>query len=163
MRTVDDLLWAVIEREGGIADVGDGAGVTRFGQTPGWLDTFGYPPPTTAVEALDNYRRWLHDTGLLAVCEPVDPLAECVVDWAVHAGHPRAIRSLQAVLGVRPDGVLGPLTRAALARADRRRLACYVVADRVRHFGRLLSREAETRRFAAGWANRIAAFVEALA
>lgn len=160
--SVDTVIARIVAREGGIADVGDGRGVTRYGQTSAWLQTFGYPVPTSPDEAAENYRRWLHDTGLEAVATVADVLADAVIDWAVHSGHQVAIRAMQAALGVTPDGIIGPITRGALARADRGTAAKQVVADRVRYVGRIVRRDPRAARFAAGWANRLAALVEAL-
>lgn len=46
------------------------------------------------------------------------PIALCVFDYAVNSGPRRAIEHLQGALGVRADGVLGPLTLAAAQRID---------------------------------------------
>ena len=43
----------------------------------------------------------------------------CVFDYGVNSGPSRAIKSLQKSLGVRADGVIGPMTMAALNVADR--------------------------------------------
>lgn len=167
MTAADVVIARVIRREGGIKDVGDGKGLTRFGQTPGWLAQFGLPAPDTPAQAATNYRAWLDLTGLIALCGEADVFVDAVIDWAVHSGHPRAIRSMQAAVQVRPDGVIGPVTRAAidaLGTAGRRAAAAKVVADRVRHSGGLITADpAQYSRNAKGWANRQAEFIEALA
>jgi lysozyme family protein len=39
----------------------------------------------------------------------------CVFDWAVNSGPGRAVKALQELAGVRPDGDVGPKTLAAVA------------------------------------------------
>jgi len=39
----------------------------------------------------------------------------CVFDWAVNSGPGRAVKALQELAGVRPDGDVGPKTMAAVA------------------------------------------------
>ena len=158
----DEVIRRILEREGGIADVGDGKGITRFGQTPGWLEQFDLPMPTNEAEAADNYAAWLAITGLDAVIgDAPDALADFVIDFAVHSGHQPAIRALQIALGhLKVDGTVGPKTRAAIDVLDpvpgrRRCVAASVLAEEVRYQGRLIATQPERyARYAHGWANR---------
>jgi lysozyme family protein len=157
------IVGKVIEREGGIADVGDGKGITRFGQTTAWLEQFGFKPPINIVEAENNYLTWLVRTRLIGICDRADSLADLVIDAAVHAGHPWAIKALQHALGLTIDGIWGPETQAAVDGCDRPRIARHVIADRVREDGRLIERDpGRYARYAHGWANRRAAQIESL-
>ena len=149
------LIEKLLEREGGIADVGDGVGLTRFGQTPSWLATFNFPAPVNAEEATTNYLAWLHLTGLDAVIgDTPDALADFVVDFAVHSGHQTAIRALQRALGVPVDGMMGPVTIAALMGAHRVRLAFAVLAEELRYQGKVIRNNPQRATYAFGWANR---------
>lgn len=158
----DEVIRRVLEREGGIADVGDGKGITRFGQTPAWLEQFDLPIPTNEAEAADNYAAWLAITGLDAVIgDEADALADFVIDYAVHSGHQAAIRALQIALGhLKVDGSVGPKTRGAIDALDavagrRRAVAVGVLAEEVRFQGRLITTQPERYgRYAHGWANR---------
>ena len=97
----DEIIRRILDREGGVADVGDGKGVTRWGQTPGWLSDFDLPTPTNEAEAAENYATWLRVTGLERLLQPrADALADTVIDLAVHSGHVTAIKSLQKAVGV---------------------------------------------------------------
>lgn len=159
----DELVRRVIAREGGVADVGDGKGLTSFGQTPGWLSQFSLTPPTNAAEAAENYAEWLRVTRLDAVIGDVaDPLADAVIDWAVHSGHVTPIKALQRLIGAAPDGVIGPATAQLLAAADRRVLAAGVVADRVEMLGRLIAGQVSNAKYAHGWMRRMAEHIRAL-
>lgn len=152
----NELLAKVLQREGGVADIGDGKGVTRWGQTPGWLAQFNLPIPDSPEAAVSNYAEWLRLTGLDAVIsDEADPAADFIIDFAVHSGHTPAVQLLQRALGVTADGVIGPETRAALATANRRWLALSVIAGEMRYQGGLITgNPAKYARWAKGWANR---------
>lgn len=162
---VDQVIARILESEGGIDDVGDGKGVTRFGQTPQWLDDHGFVPPSTVADAAANYEVWMTvRTPLAAICE-IDPVVGYLVtDFAVHAGLTVAVRAMQRVLGVPADGVYGPQTAARLAEtAGMPRLARRVLAAEMRFKGRLLGAKVPDRRpWAAGWLNRLADKLEQL-
>jgi hypothetical protein len=154
----DELIRRVIEREGGVKDVGDGKGVTRWGQTPGWLAEFNLPIPTDVIGAADNYLAWLHLTGLIHVVgATVDLFADFVIDFAVHSGHVPVVKVLQGLAGVKADGRVGPVTTKALVRlvSGRVGLAVKVLSAEIRYQGRLLEKHPERHaKFAHGWANR---------
>src|SRR6187549_1380891 len=122
------IIAEVIRREGGIADVGDGKGITSFGQTPTWLEAFGYEAPTDRAMAAANYHAWLEYTRLIDVCEFPDVLADVVIDYAVHSGHHAAIKALQSALGLRADGIFGVETQNAVDWCNRRTIAASVIA-----------------------------------
>lgn len=162
-QNADRIISKVLVREGGVAQVSGESFVTRFGQTPEWLQTFGFRPPNTSADAADNYRLWLDKTGLIEVCEEADALADVVIDFAVHAGHGAATRALQAAIGVRPDGTFGPATAGALVTADRRAVAHKVLADRLRQLGTVITSKPEKYgRYGRGWMARIAEQIEGL-
>lgn len=152
----NELIDRVLQREGGVADVGDGKGITRWGQTPGWLTQFNLPIPDSSEAAASNYAEWLRLTGLDAVIgDEADPAADFVIDFAVHSGHIPAIKALQSALKVTSDGVIGPKTRTALDWADRRWLAFAVIAAEMKYQGGLITdNPAKHARWARGWANR---------
>ena len=163
-RNVDAAIDLILIDEGGIADVGDGKGVTRFGQTPGWLEDNGFTPPSNAADAASNYSVWMQRHRLDELCDIDVTVGHIVTDDAVHSTVGDAIRRLQRSLaGVTVDGVLGPLTLDAVRRADPATLACNVLAEKLEHRGQLLgSLRTDRRKFAAGWCNRIAKQIRAL-
>lgn len=173
MSAADDLIARVITREGPPQDIGDGKGITRWGQTPGWLTQFHLPIPLTAAEAAANYKNWLEQTHLiLVVGATADDLADIVIDIAVMSSHEKGIKALQAALiyhqpthhpQVGVDGVLGPDTLAALAGADRDQLAREVIAWDMEYQGQIISlNPAKLARWAHGWARRLADHVRSL-
>ena len=163
MTPAEVIVDRVLDREGGVIDLGDGKGVTRYGQTPAWLAQFGLPVPQSRAQAATNYHVWLALTGLVLVVSVADDLADIVVDIAVMSGAPKGIKALQAVLDVGVDGVLGVVTLARLAGADRRRLARAVIGWDMEYQGALITTNpAKAARWAHGWAHRLADHVRHL-
>ena len=161
MSALELVFGRILADEGGIATLNDGAGETRFGQTAAWLATFNLPTPQTAADALQNYLKWAHLTGLdQIVGEPFDLLGWAVVDWSVNSGHRLAVQALQRRLSVTADGIVGPQTIAELAISNRQRLAAELIADHVRFYGRL--DQSNGGRFAESWNNRIAEQIDYL-
>lgn len=157
------IVGRVLKREDGVVTLPGEAFETRWGQTPAWLATYDLPVPQTVSEAATNYRRWLHVTRLDDLCDVDDALPDIVIDWSVHAGVGVAVRALQTALHVRPDGVIGPITLAALVGVDRHRLAGQVLADNARQYGRLItSNPGQFAQYAKGWLNRLAGKIETL-
>ncbi len=154
------VLKRVLGNEGGVADVGDGMGVTRYGQTQGWLAEFGLPVPQSAADALANYRTWLAKTRLDLLCGADDILPDAVIDYAVNSGHRLAIEALQRTISVKDDGSIGPATIAALAPFNRMAVASGVIAERLEMIGHLITYRVEEARYAQSWMDRIAAQVK---
>ena len=148
-----DTIKFILEVEGGIKDVGDGKGITRFGQTPGWLRQFNLPTPSSPTDAASNYEAWLVKTKLASLKED-DILTKVVVTWAVHSGHLTAIRSLQKALRVTTDGIIGAFTKAALSSCNRKEVAGKVLVDYTWFLSSLSSP------WERGWKNRLYRLVE---
>ena len=126
----DHLIDAVIDREGGYADLpGDRGGPTRFGITEavaraaGYLGDMRALPRATAI-AIYRRRFWTAP-GLDGVATAAPALAAALFDAGVNMGPPVAIGFLQRALNalnrgatlypdVPLDGRLGPATLAAL-------------------------------------------------
>lgn len=159
-RNLSNALALVMAHEGGIADVGDGKGVTRYGQTTEWLNEFDFPVPTTPEMAMANYEEWAVRTKLDQVADYDATLGSVVLDFAVNSGTARAITHLQRALGVTADGIIGPETLRALHQSNPLALAHRVLASRMRFVGKILRDNPSTRIYALGWLNRLADQVE---
>lgn len=153
----------VLRHEGGYVDhPADPGGATNMGithktlarwrQVSPWWDL-----PKQAVRDLDHgeagqiYRALYWNACRAGNLPPGLDLA--VFDFAVNSGPDRAIRSLQAALGVAVDGQVGPLTLAAVGRADTAQ-QINALCDRRLGFLKALSNYAI---FGRGWTRRIAA------
>lgn len=162
--TVQRVVEKILDAEGGISDVGDGKGVTRFGQTPQWLTDNGLPKPETREDALHNYGVWMQRFKLSDLCEVDEWAGWIVADTATNFGERTAIKMLQRALAVIADGVIGRetlhrFTSVAGTRTFRTRL----LASKGRAYGDLLASELPDRRkFARGWMNRLGEQIESL-
>lgn len=166
---IDDLL----RREGGYSDrKADRGGCTNMGVTAvtlgawrklGRRATCAEVKALTEAEAREIYRQQ-YITGPRFDRVPSERLRALLVDWGVHSGPATAIKELQSVLGVRADGVIGPKTTEAMSRLTGG--AAYedvvyraVVRARGHYLAALLQRDKTQLVFAAGWINRLMAFV----
>lgn len=163
MTPLETLVQRIVVREGGVKDVGDGKGVTRFGQTPDWLAQFQLPAPASPEAAASNYLTWIGVIGFHPLVDAGDDLADILLDVAVMSDHHKAIKALQAAIGITADGLLGPETLAAIARAASREiLAHLVIAWDMEYQGRLITLQPSRAVWAAGWAARMAGHVRNL-
>jgi lysozyme family protein len=161
-KAIDDILV----REAGFVDhPADRGGPTNLGITMKTLSTFRRRRVDLEdirtlgpTEARAIYRSDLY-LGRFALVGN-DALFELLGDMAVHHGTDAAARYLQRAVGVKEDGMIGPVTRAALERADVGAVYRKVVASRARLFGKILRKDPKQSVFALGWMNRLAEFIE---
>jgi lysozyme family protein len=105
----------------------------------------------TLDQAMAIYRRDFWDR---AGCNRLPPVvAFQLLDGAVNSGIPQALRWLQRAAGVAADGVIGPVTLAAIKRADPNDVVLLFNALRIDFMTRLKNWGVH----GAGWMRRIAA------
>ena len=120
----DAALQHVLKSEGGFVNhPSDPGGMTNLGVTARtWEDWVGHAPSEKEMRELTPekvaplYKRkyWDAIKGD-ALPSGVD---YCVFDCAVNSGPGRAAKMLQEVVGVKPDGGIGPVTLAAVSAMD---------------------------------------------
>ena len=154
----DDCLPIILESEGGfVDDPQDPGGATNLGITLGtlcgWLgrtatvaDVQALTPQTVAPIYQADYWNAAHCDACAA---GVDLM---IFDTAVNQGVGRAIRTLQAALGVPVDGAFGPATAAAAQLADPATTIAAIAADRDAFYRTLPT----FPRFGDGWLARVA-------
>jgi lysozyme family protein len=165
--TPSDIIDGILQREGGYVDhAADKGGATKYGVTQATLaEWLGRPVTTddvkrlTEQEAREIYREeYITRPGFLGIeSEAVRTLA---VDCAVNHGVKRAVQLLQEAAHVFTDGVFGPNTRDAVNRMTAAVLYRRLCAARVRLYGQIITKNPSQSAFAAGWANRVADFIE---
>lgn len=106
----------VLTHEGGyVNDPNDPGGETKFGISKRSFPNLDIAALTEA-DAIAIYRV---DYWQRLQCDELPPaLAIIVFDTGVNMGRTRAVLLLQQALGVRSDGILGPVTLAAAAKAE---------------------------------------------
>ena len=81
-------------------------------------------------------------------------VANILVDWLWLSGSP-AIKNPQRLLGVVPDGAVGPKTIAAVNAVGARKLFDDIKAARVQYINDIIVRTPTNERFRRGWMNRL--------
>jgi lysozyme family protein len=164
--TADAIIDEILVREGGYVDhPSDRGNCTNHGITLDTLIVWRGGSVTcqdvqtlTVEEARRIYKAlYIERPRLDRVAD--DRLRALLIDYAVHSGAQRAIRALQVAVGVRPDGIIGPQTEAALEQADPAFVYRSVLRDRIGLIATILQREPSQRAFAAGWVRRLAEFI----
>lgn len=165
MTVVDDI----IRREGSTySDRGaDRGGPTKFGVTLEALRAWRNVEVTAAdVEAMkEDEAREIYMAVYIArprFCDIADEaLRNLVIDSGVNSGTGTAAKWLQgAAGGIKVDGSVGTKTLALVNALPPRALYYRVLAARLRFEGALITRHSDQAANAAGWANRLAEFVE---
>lgn len=157
----ENALKLLLGHEGDFTDdtaLGDRGGQTRFGITEAEARRVGYRGDMRELPlslAQEIYRRdyW---AAIKADELPV-AIRYPMFDAAVNSGVPQATRWLQRAVGVRDDGIIGPVTLAAAHQADAQRLKSAILAQRLRFMAGLSNWPA----FSRGWSRRIADLMEA--
>jgi lysozyme family protein len=170
-------LDAILKREGWpkyTNHPADKGGPTRGGITLATLSAWrGRPQTIEDLKALPEAEaRAIYRARYIRPWDFVtdDDLFAVLIDYAVTSWHDDPTRALQEKLGVTVDSVLGPVTRAAVLRADPTVLRKYVLVHRLKKFVDLAlddplmqvflatHPEAQARNLR-GWVNRLAEFL----
>lgn len=84
-------------------------------------------------------------------------IAEIFVDWYVNAGV-NAIKRVQKVFGLRADGIVGPLTLAALNRDDSEVVFNRIKDSRISYYRAIVEANPSQKKFLNGWLRRTYSF-----
>lgn len=153
----DASFQLVLKHEGGfVNDPADPGGATNLGITIGTLsDHLGRPATVADVRAVTKFtagRIYRANYWDRARCDdlPVG-LDYAVFDFAVNSGVSRAVRTLQRIIGVKDDGVIGAKTMTAIRGQDARSLIVRLCDERLKFVRGLRT----FTRFGKGWTTRI--------
>lgn len=158
------IIDEILRKEGGDAETNDPkdrGGRTKYGiseksNPAAWADG-----QVTEQEARDIYeRKYITLPGFGKIPATHPRAKEILVDWGVISGPELAKRELQGILGVKQDGVLGPITLAKLAGIDDRSLTNLIAVARMKMMGRIVKRDPSQLRFLLGWLNRAAEWIK---
>lgn len=154
-------LAQILKHEGGYADhPSDPGGATNMGIThktlarwrnisPWWELDKGEVKALTRAEAAAIYKALYWDRVKAASLPSGLDLA--VFDYAVNSGPDRAVKTLQALVGVKQDGFVGLITLAAVAQRDARALIAALCDQRLNFLTRLTTFSV----FGRGWTSRV--------
>lgn len=106
------------------------------------------------VELKDIYEKLYWKEAYCPVLPP--PLDLAVFDFGVNSGPKRAVEFLQGILGVKVDGVIGPITLAALKASNPRVLADELILRREAFYNKIVELHPDQSVFLNGWLARLA-------
>lgn len=84
-------------------------------------------------------------------------VADILVDWVYNSGS-TGIRIPQRILGVKDDGIVGPVTINAVNGADQNALFRKILRARESYYRDLVIRKPSQSKFLKGWLNRLKGF-----
>lgn len=154
----------LIQLEGGYVNHADDlGGPTQSGVT---LSTFRqYCGQNKTIKDLRNmsYGTWeeimkdLYWDKCLADKIENQSVAEIAVDWCVNSGMV-GLRKVQEIAGVKPDGIAGPKTLAAINGANPKELFDRIMSARQQFYVNIVKRNPTQKVFMNGWMNRLGRF-----
>ena len=113
----DRFIVLTLEHEGGwVDDKHDTGGETNFGISKRFLDKEGFPDEDIKGMTQDRAEYFYKEyfwPGYLEIID-ADLTALMLFDFGVNAGLVRAVKCLQKAVSTNPDGLIGPVTLAAV-------------------------------------------------
>lgn len=154
----DTAIEHVLKSEGGYSDhPADPGGKTRYGITEAVAREVGYKGDMRELPLELAKRVYLERYWKPIRADDLPPSVRyAVFDGAVNSGPAQAALWLQRALGVRADGVIGPITLKAAYDANPDALRMRILSQRLRFMAGLSNWPA----FSRGWAIRIASLME---
>lgn len=161
MANFDDAMTVVLRHEGGMAvNTDDNGGPTNYGIStptyslyigrPATLDDIVNMPLTVAKKIYAQY--WLAVKGDGITSQDV---ANVFMDMAVLRGLQAASKSIQKVLGLKQDGVIGPASLAAINAANPGALMYGFQRECVSAFCRIVYANPTQLKFLSNWTSRV--------
>lgn len=159
----DSVIDAILIREGGSKvtnTTSDKGGRTQWGisekaNPEAWADG-----KVSEAEAREIYlQKYVIGPGFHTIPPSHKTTQAHLIDFGVNSGPAISIQKLQEILKVKPDGVVGPKTLAAMVGVDDRTLNNQLVVSRVKMIARLVQRHPGQVKFLSGWLNRATCFI----
>lgn len=153
------IIDKVLEEEGGLTNnPRDKGGPTAFGISKVSNPEAWKNGPPTQEEARALYeQKYIKGPGFDSIVDT--RLMSQVVDYAVLSGPQLVVMTLQGILGLKRDGILGPDTKLKVNQADPRHLNNLLLVERVKMIGRIVSKNPSQAEFLNGWLSRVLSFL----
>lgn len=138
--------------------LGDPGGATKFGITRKSWNAFSKGRALELITRSDAeafYELMYWRPMRLSLCGH-QCLANTLLSFAVNQGEKPAVRRLQNILGLVPDGVMGPISFLALDRANCVKINDAYLDKTIEFYNRLIARNPALTKFEKGWKNRVA-------
>ncbi len=167
MAQCKELLPFILSWEGGyVNDPDDLGGATNKGVTIATWRQVGYDKTGDGVIDVDDLRQLTDEDVMTRVLKPHywdrwradqiedQAIANICVDWCWCSGR-HAITRVQKLLGVKPDGIVGQITLAAINSASPLPLFMKIKQDRRFFLEGICRSRSKNRKFLKGWLRRL--------
>lgn len=141
----------------------DKGGATNCGVTLATFRSYYGIKRTTADLKAMTQEQWVHimKTGywdkVKADQVRNQSIAEIAADWCVNSGV-NGIKNMQAALGLKADGIVGPKTLAVLNSPNEQTIFSRIKQGRLDYYNRIVLKDPTQRIFLNGWRNRTNSF-----
>ena len=171
MANVNDLAPLILKWEGGfVNDPKDRGGATNMGVTLNTWKSVGYDKNGDKKIDVKDLKLLSKEDVVKKVLKPYfwdkwradeinnQSIANILVDWVYTSGK-YGITKVQAMLNLKPDGVVGNKTLSAINDyPNQRQLFQRIKNERLAFIDRIVKNNPSQRRFMKGWKNRVNAF-----
>ena len=171
MANVNDLAPLILKWEGGfVNDPKDRGGATNMGVTLNTWKRVGYDKDKDGDIDVKDLKLLSKEDVVKKVLKPYywdkwradeinnQSIANILVDWVYTSGK-YGITKVQAMLNLKPDGVVGNNTLSAINDyPNQRQLFQRIKNERLAFIDRIVKNNPSQRRFLKGWKNRVNAF-----
>lgn len=136
---------------------GDKGGSTKYGVTIATWKAYGDGTPLKNI-TLDKVHNLIYVPHFWNVCKAdsikSQAIANIIVDWQYNAGN-NAIKQVQKVLEINPDGKIGKQTLEAInTYGNDEELFNKIKEQRISYYKRIAERNPSQKKFLKGWLNR---------
>lgn len=171
MANVNDLAPLILKWEGGfVNDPKDRGGATNMGVTLNTWKSVGYDKNGDKKIDVKDLKLLSKEDVVKKVLKPYywdkwradeinsQSIANILVDWVYTSGK-YGITKVQAMLNLKPDGVVGNKTLSAINDyPNQRQLFQRIKNERLAFIDRIVKNNTSQRRFMKGWKNRVNSF-----
>lgn len=171
MANVNDLAPLILKWEGGfVNDPKDRGGATNMGVTLNTWKSVGYDKNGDKKIDVKDLKLLSKEDVVKKVLKPYywdkwradeinnQSIANILVDWVYTSGK-YGITKVQAMLNLKPDGVVGNKTLSAINDyPNQRQLFQRIKNERLAFIDRIVKNNPSQRRFMKGWKNRVNSF-----
>jgi lysozyme family protein len=167
MAQIEKLAPLILKWEGGfVNDPDDLGGATKMGVTIGTWRQVGYDKTGDGIIDVSDLKLITKDEVINKVLKPHywdrwradeitdQSVANILVDWVWASGR-HGIEIPQRILGVKPDGKVGPITLAALNAYNPKILHQKIWNARYNFIENICQTRPANRKFRGGWMNRL--------